>query len=175
MDSSEAATPVFKKDFINKGSIIQSKNYELKLTEDIYSLNISIYKNETIKFNLIQINKLSLINFIKVYDYNEITKKLLLSNEYYNDISKVFKYLDTAILKNKVLLIKDNYKIKLLLKKNMDFEEVECYLDLKEEKASNSDIIMILFNEIKELKQINNSNEEKINDLIKENEEIKKI
>ena len=57
----------------------------------------------------------------------------------------------------------------------MDFEEVECYLDLKEEKASNSDIIMILFNEIKELKQINNSNEEKINDLIKENEEIKKI
>ena len=70
MDSSEAATPIFNKDFIKEGQIIQSKNYELKLNEDTYSLTMSIYKNETIKFNLIQINKFSPINYIKTYDYN---------------------------------------------------------------------------------------------------------
>ena len=174
MDTAEAATPVFKKEFIKEGVIIQSKNYELKLDEDIYSLTMGIYNNETIKFNLIQKNKFSIINFTKVYDYHEITKKLLLSNEYYNDISKVFKYCDTAILKNKVLLVKDNNNIRLLLKKNMEFEEVECYLDFEEEKASTINIIMSLFNEVKELKQKNDKNEEKINNLMKENEEIKK-
>ena len=80
MDTAEAATPVFKKEFIKEGVIIQSKNYELKLDEDIYTLTMGIYNNETIKFNLIQKNKFSIINFTKVYDYHEITKKLLLSN-----------------------------------------------------------------------------------------------
>ena len=135
---------------------------------------MNLYSNETIHYNITKKSELSLYNFNKNYDYKEITKKLLLPNEYYNNMSKVFKYIDTAIIKNKVFLIKEYDYIKLLLKKNMDFDEVDCYIDLCKEKVSNEVILASLFNEIKLLKQKNNSNEEKIKSLIQENDEIKK-
>ena len=42
--------------------------------------------------------------------------------------------------------------MKLLLKKHMDFDEVDCYIDLDEEKTSNVGRLTYLFNEIKVLK-----------------------
>ena len=174
MDSPEPPTPVISEDVMKKELLIENKKYELKLDKEIYLLNMSLYSNQTIHFNIVKNSEFSFSKYTKSFDYNEITKKFLLPNEYYNTISKVFKYFDTAISKSKVFLIKENYNMKLLLKKNMDFDEVDCYIDLDEEKSSNEGILSSLFNEIKILKQKNNNNEEKIKNLIQENKEIKK-
>jgi len=174
MNSPEPPTPISFENVNKVGQLNKNKKYELKLDEEIYSLTMNLYSNEKIQFNITKNSEFSLYNYTKSYDYSEITKKFLLPNEYYNNLSKVYKYFDTAISKNKLFLIKKNNNMKLLLKKAMDFDEVDCYIDLVEEKASNEGILSSLFNEIKLLKQKNDSNEEKIKGLIQENEEMKK-
>lgn len=176
MDTSEAATPISNKIKPSK-ELLESKTYELKLNEDVYSLIIQIYSNKTINFIIKQINEFNPVNYIKAYNYNEITKILLLQKEYYDDINKVFKYCDTAIIKNKISLLKDKNVIKFIFKKNIEFEkEIECTLELNEEKLSNEQILIFLFDKIKGLKNFNNYeiNNEIIKKLIKENEDMKK-
>ena len=63
------------------------KSYKLKLEDDIYELEID--SNEKIYFKAKQENKLTSINYIQNFGYEEIIKKLSLSKEYYNNINKV--------------------------------------------------------------------------------------
>ena len=176
MEEPEAATPapiINKPELKEEEESKQIKSYEITINDDTYLLMMEIISNEKINFKIRQTNNLSFYCYENKYKYEDITKILLLERNYYDSIIKIFNFCDKAINKKKVSLIikKKNKKIiKLSLKKVMDFDEVECYLDLFEKKLTNEELIKILFNEIKEMKIKEGGNDNKnINENINEN------
>ena len=162
----------------NKEKEIQSelnKTYELMLNKDIYLLNIKIYTNEKICFNLNIKNKKYFIKYKNEYKYDEIIKLLLLQNELYENLYKIFKYFDTQFSQNKIILLKNNNNMRLLINKENEEKnnEKECYIDLLEEKISYEEIIDELYKKIDEITIKNNNNEKLIKELIKEKSLIK--
>ena len=126
------------------------KEYEMKINED--KLRIEINNNE-IKFILMI--GISNYKYEKKYKYEEIRKELILD---YKDIKEVYEYL----IKSEYEIKKDEKKI--IINKNKEIE-------LEEKKLKNEEIIKILIDEIKEMKD--NSNK-RINELIKMNEKKRK-
>ena len=170
MDFLEPATPIQ----INKESkkIIESVQHELNCNNNIYLLTIEMYSNEKINFNIRQINNISLYTYNKEYEYEKLINILLLHKNYYDNISKVYHFLCTALSKNKICLVQENNKIQIQLKKTQEFDEINCIINLDEEKKTNEEMFNILSNEIKELKSNNNNNKDIINNLIKKNNEL---
>ena len=112
------------------------------------------------------------------YNYTEITKLFLLQKEYYQDLSKVFKFFDAALTKKKIKLeYNENKKtMELILNKTLDFDEIECRLALNKNRIENDDIFNMLINEINEIKNKKTENKETkdnniINELINKNKE----
>ncbi len=135
---------------------------------------MELYSDNRMYFRLRQINNLSFYYYKNNYDYENITKLLFLLKDHYDDICKVFKFYETALSKNKVILkqSKDNNKILLYLKRVLDFDEVESFLDLEETKLTNEEMIKILFNEMREIKmngvkKTENKNREENKEIIK--------
>ena len=147
------------------------RNYELTLNNDTYLLTMITIPEDQINFKIRQTNNISFYFYENTYKYSEISKILLLEKNYYDCINKVFKLYDTAINKNKVSLShgKKGNSMTLTLKKPMDFDEVECDLDLFEKTITNEAMIKILFNEIKEMKLNNNKINNKDNIMKNEN------
>ena len=52
--------------------LIESKKYELKYKEDIYSLLIERYSDDYIQFELRKSNSISLYHYITKYKFNDI-------------------------------------------------------------------------------------------------------
>ena len=198
MDNQESITPAPAIKPEEKNNNKQMENsYELSLNDDIYLLIMKIIPDNKIHFKIRQINNLSFFYYEREYKYEEITKIFFLENNYYDSINKIFKFYDIAITRKKVNLSlnKEKNTIVLSLKKPMDFDEVECCLNLEEKKLTNEEMLKILFNEIKEMKLNNNKtnndndnnnnqnlnnnkdkneNNEKIQYLINKNEELEK-
>lgn len=190
MNEPEAATPApiydekLEKNMNNKLKI--EKSFELNYNNDIYLLLIEKISEKKIKFEIRQINNISFYYYENIFGYEEITKILLLEKNYYDNIDKIFKFYENSITRQKVSLIIDKEKkiIKLSIKKVMDFDEVNCYMDLYEKKLTNEEMIVILFNKIKEMELKGNGNSNPdfknsnnnvlINSLIKKNEEMEK-
>ena len=123
--------------------------YEIKINDNI--LRIEINNNKIIFILIIGI---SYYKYIKEYKYEEIIKELEILN--YNDIKEVYEY-----------LIKSEYEIKkeekaIIINKNTKIK-------LEEKIIKSEEMIRILINEVNEVKK--NNNNEKINVLIKMNEE----
>ena len=93
-------------------------------------------------------------------------KAFLLIKDYYNNINKIFTFLDISLTKNKIRLLYDKDKtiIKLKLKKQLDYDEINCFLYLKLNKEPKEKIDIVI-----------DSNDYKIfyESIKKENEEIK--
>ena len=89
--------------------------------------------DEKIYFKLKKID--SLIYYNKKYSYKKIIKLLLLQKEFYDNINKVFNFYDKAIEKGIINIIEDKSKniMKLVLRKTLDFDEIDCILELKED------------------------------------------
>ena len=132
--------------------LIESKEYKLTLENDTYLLKMESHSNDLISLNVRQINNISFYYFYKEYKYDQLLNLLILNNEYHNNISKIYQFCDIAITKNKVKLIKEKEKMILLLNNIVNFKEVECKLDLNQMKLTNEEMLMILFNEIREIK-----------------------
>jgi methyl-accepting chemotaxis protein len=143
----------------NKNELKETKKYELKLNADIYIITMEMYSNETINFKATLKSNLSLSNYSKIFTYEELIKKLIMQKELYVNVSKIFKFYDTAILKNRVSLVLDKNKkiLKLSLRKIMDFDEIDCVLDLDEAIPSKEEQLNSLFNQINEIKTKNDS------------------
>ena len=155
--------------------IKEVKKYNMNLNYDSFLLTIKINSDDTINFYLKQSNKKSFSKYIHEYKYEEIIQTLSLSKDIYDDITKVFKYYDDAIMKSEIILTKEKHIFKLK-KKNNEKEkegESECCVDLFEEKLSNEDIFNELYNKIEELNLKNNKNEELIKNLTKERDKMK--
>ena len=112
------------------------------------------YSDENIYFKLRKSNNLSLFHFMNKCDYNDITKRFLLQKEYYKDLSKVFQFFDLSLTKNKIKLEFNKVKntMELKLNKVLDFDEVECKLELNQKKIEKDEMSIILINEINEIK-----------------------
>ena len=54
--------------------------------------------------------------------------------------------------KFKLRLNENSKKMELYLKRVLDFNEIECFLYLEEQKISNEEMLKILFDEIKDIK-----------------------
>ena len=161
---------------LEKIIILESKVYNLPTNDNnLYELIIQAFNNEKIHFKIRQVNKITDLSYEKRFTYEEITKILLLETNYYNNIQKIFKFCDSALNNNKVVIIPEieNYKrIKFLLKKRMDFDEVDCTFYLTEKINSKDEIIQILIDEINELKnqKSKNDSENKNNNIINNND-----
>ena len=155
--------------------LLDSKGYELKYKEDIYSLLIERYSDDYIQFELRKSNSISLYHYITKYKFNDIIKRLSLKKEYQQDSSKVFKFFDLALTNKKIHLEYNNYNkniMELILMKEKDVNEIEGKLELNKNKIENDEMFNILINEINEIK--NNKKENKdniINELINKNKE----
>ena len=101
---------------------------------------------------------MSYYNYIKRYDYNDLRKKLNLLTNIYNNLTKIFNYID--LIEYKIIDGKGNKKIIINNKDKIILDE-----------NKNKDIINVLINEINNIKEINNKQNEKINNLIKLNVE----
>ena len=178
MEYIEAPTPYLKPKKETEVKIIDSKNYELNLGENAYSLLMETDSEDKLHFKLNNPNKLSLTTYEKIYKYDEILNLLLLHKAQYEDLSKIFLFFDKAITNNKLNLSynENNKKMFLKLKRQTDFEEFECNLELNEMKLTNEEMFKMLINEINVIKlnkkeKEDNNNSEIINDLMNKNKE----
>ena len=101
------------------GQINISKEYELILDQDTYSLKIEVISKEKISYNLRQINNISFTYYYKEYNYETLVKELVLPAQHYDNIEKIFKFYDTAIEKKKVMLNYDKEKNEMILLLNI--------------------------------------------------------
>ena len=166
------------------GQINISKEYELNLDQDTYSLKIEVISNETILYYLRQINNISFTYYYNEYNYETLVKELVLPAQHYDNIEKIFKFYDTAIEKKKVVLNYDKEKNQMILLLNITvfFDDIESKLCLEPNQITNEQMIKILFNEIRELKakkflQVNEPNKpkEENNNNIINNDAINKL
>jgi len=148
------------------------KTYLLKMNNNSYILTMKIKQNEKIEFQLRPVNNFSNMYYSKEFNFEELIKQLLLSNDSYNNVTKIFKYYDSELLKNNISLIPSEKSIKLFQKKLIDSKEEEINLALDEIKLSIDEMLKMLYDDIMEAK-LKSINEEKIK--IKQNEEMKKI
>ncbi len=155
--------------------LLDSKRYELKIKDYIYSLLIERSSDDYIHFQLRKSNNISLYYYINKYKYNDIIKILSLQNEYQKDSSKVFQLFDSAVKNEKIKLEYNNYNkniMELILMKEKAVNEIEGKLELNKNKIENDEIFNILINEINEIKKNKKENKDNIiNDLINKNKE----
>ena len=149
--------------------IIENKEYDLKNNSNEYKLNIETFSNGTILFELRKIEDISYY-YTKTYTYEEIITILVLSKQINDNISKVLKFYDTALERKAVYIDDKKYKnqIALVLKRTIDFEEIETYLILEQCQIPTNEIFEKLYHEIKLMKKnynyniLSNSNDKNI-------------
>ena len=179
------------KEPLKSSQINISKEYELNLDKDTYSLKIEIISKEKMSFYLRQINNISYTYYYNEYNYETLVKELVLPAQHYDNIEKIYKFYDTAIEKKKVVLNYDKEKnlMILLLKITVFFDDIESKLYLDSNQLTNEEMIKILFNEIRDIKskkliqtnvdnvennikENNNINNDMINQLVEKNKEM---
>ena len=124
------------------------EEYEIKINNN--KLKIEVNNDEII---FILIIGLSYFEYIKRYKYDKIIKELNILEK--KGIKSVYNY-----------LIKSEYKIeekKLIINNKNEIE-------LNERKLTNEEMIKLLIEEIKEIKEKGSKEKERINKLIKKNE-----
>ena len=156
----------------NVRQLVQSKEYEFQINTDKYSLKIDTYSNQTIRFYIKQTNIITIYYYEKNYTYDDITKALKLLKDYYNDIEKIFKFYDTAITKKKVNLKEDKEKKQMILQmeKQLDFDIIQCNIELIQKQISNEEIFKIMTEQINELKNKEIINKNNIQEKEEKNE-----
>ena len=175
MENNEAPTPYIKCQFKNK--LIEFKPYQLKFENDFYNLLIELYSDNNIYFKLRNSNNFPFSYYTNKFGYEEITKLFLLNKDHYGDLTKVFKFFDIALSKNKINLEYDKNNDKMILKSKrlLDFDEIECKLELNKDNLSNEELFKIIFEQLNNIKNNKNENdsrnekEEKIKELISKN------
>ena len=165
----EPATPVLPEKELD-AKIIDSKIYNLLLANEEFELTINLTK-EFLEFKLQQKNIINDCYFKAKYDLPTLNKILF---TFFKEIQEVFNFYDKILNKKKVKLIqmKDKNIINLNFKNIVNFdEEVETNLELEQIKLNKDDIFLILVNEVNSLKKKLSSKNEKPNEeLVKENE-----
>ena len=107
MEEKETPYPI---EINNNNNLLEIKEYELNMNNDIYLLKMELKLNDIISLKIRQINDLSFYYYSKDYKYDNLAKLLLLNKDYYDNISKIYKFCDKIISKKRVKLNKDKRK-----------------------------------------------------------------
>ena len=158
--------PSFKK------NNIESKQYKIKLKDDTYYLTIEVISKGIFLFTIKQPNKDKFEKYDNEFSKEELISKLKLLKASYDDDKKIFKFFDFIASKNN-LSIKpqpENDKMIVSIKRTLDIEDIECFLELKRANIKQDEIIKAIIEQTKEMqvKAINENNEKfqkEINDL----------
>ena len=135
--------------------LIESKKYEINYEEDSYSLLIETYSNETIFFQLRKANNLSLNQYTKTCTCNEMRRLFFLQREIYDKMETIFIFIDTTLTMKTLNLDYNEGENKMILKhtKKIDFKEVECILELYNDKIPKDEMFLSLIEEINNIKE----------------------
>ena len=163
-------------------SINDSKKYELKLEDIIYSLEVQLYSEDKLSFKLTKSDNLSLYCYSKEFNFNDIQTLLSLNKEQFDNLSKIFSLFDKIITNKELNLVfnQNDKEMILKLKTILDSKEFESEIKLDEIKLSSEEIFKILLDRekmkdeiINNLTKKNKENEEKIKLLETQLEEYK--
>jgi len=94
--------PIPETETNSPSKLIKSKNYEILLENEIYILLMEKSADDKIYFQIHKLN--NFIFYHCAYKYNELVKLFFLHKEIYNNIYKIFNYLDSAIKEKKMNL-----------------------------------------------------------------------
>ena len=158
--------PSFKK------NNIENKQYKIKLKDHTYYLTIEVISKGIFLFTIKQPNKDKFEKYDNEFTKEELISKLKLLKASYDDDKKIFKFFDFIVSKNN-LSIKpqpENDKMIVSIKRTLDIEDIECFLELKRANIKQDEIIKAIIEQTKEMqvKAINENNEKfqkEINDL----------
>ena len=116
----EALKPEINENVIKKVKY-DCKQYEMKMDEDAYRLQIEIFEDNKILFKLRKLCCLSYVFFLKEFKYKEILESLDLNEKDYNNLEELLKLLDSLIKCNNVRLYKneDYIVIALIIEKKI--------------------------------------------------------
>ena len=166
-----------------KTQIIESKEFMIKNDNKEYYIKIDINK-KYIFFNLSISGNIVDISYENKYDLNAIIRLLNLIPSKYQDLEQVLKFIEKAYTMNKISIVKEENNLALCIKIPVGFEEEEEYrLTLYKVVLSNNEVINQIIKELNNLKKIvkndNNSDSniaDKVNELNKRmNEKDKEI
>ena len=147
--------------------LLDSKTYKLPANDNnIYELKMSLF-SETLLFKIRPLKNISLLNYEKKFDYEEIAKILFLEKSYYKNVEKIFTFCDKALNDKKVTIYPEleKHQIKVILKKKMDYDEVDCEFYLHEKKNTKDEMIQILIDELNTLKLQKSNNNNNISNI----------
>lgn len=164
-------------------NLLDSKIYKLQANDkNTYELKMSLYNSERLLFKIRQLTNISLLNYEKRFDYEEIAKILFLEKSYYKNVEKIFNFCDKALNDKKVTIYPEleKHQIKVILKKKMDYDEVDCEFYLYEKKNTKDEMIQILTDELNTLKLQKSNYNNNISNIgnckkVKENDNINNI
>ena len=151
---------------------LKSENKIIKLQEDEYELEMSLYNNN-IEFKVIQNSPMASCYYKEKYTYEEIKKISYIYNPKYKDIESIYQYYkEKILLKKEINLILSEDKNIMCLKYQIisNDDEIDVDLQLKKFNLEKHDIDYALMKEVEKLKKECQKNEKIISELKKNND-----
>ena len=149
---------------------LKSENKMLKLQEDEYQLEMSLYDNNSIEFKVTLNSALASCYYMENYDLETIVEISLLLLRKYKDMEAVYQYYKVRILSGRemnLVLSPDKNIMSLKYQKIVDDVEIDVELKLKKKMAEKDDIVQALMKEIQQLKKTVVQHEKKIDEQLK--------
>ena len=156
---------------------IKSENKIIKLQEDEYQLEMTLYNNNNIEFKITLNSPMATCYYIEKYNFETIKEISYLYHRKYNDMETVFQYYKEKIFPKQMNLVLSSDKNIMSLKyqKVVDDEMIDVELKLKKIISKKEDIIQGLMKEVEQLKKKEKYYEKKIDELTLFMEEYNKI
>ena len=149
---------------------IKSESKMLKLQEDEYQLEMSLYDDNCIEFKVALNSPMATCYYIENYDLKTIKEISFLYHKKFNIIEAVYQYYKERIFAEKemnLVVSPDKNVMSLMYKKIVDDDTVDVELKLKKKILKKDDIVQALMKEVEQLKKTVIEQEKK-------NEELKK-
>ena len=113
---------------------IKSESKMLKLQEDEYQLEMSLYDDNFIEFKVALNSPMATCHYMEKYNLETIKEISFLSHKRYNNIEAVYQYYNDKIFAGKemnLVLSPDKNVMSLIYKKIVDDEIIDVELKLK--------------------------------------------
>ena len=149
---------------------IKSERKMLKLQEDEYQSEMSLYDDNCIEFKVALNSPMATCYYMEKYDLETIKEISFLYHKKFNNIEVVYQYYKDRVFAEKemnLVLSPDKNVMSLMYKKIVDDETTPVELKLKKKILKKDDIVQALMKEVEQLKKTVIEQEKK-------NEELKK-
>ena len=135
---------------------LKSENKMLKLQEDEYQLEMSLYDNNSIEFKVTLNSPMADCYYSEKYDLETIVEISLLLQRKFKDMETVYQHYKARILSGREMnleLSPDKNIMSLKYQKIVDDVEIDVELKLKKKMAEKDDIAQVLMKEVQQLKK----------------------